>query len=104
MITLDHTIAKSGEQTSLGQLHSIDGKLYGRDAHLRRLMNAFNKKGSSAGSKVVFISGNSGAGKSALVERAKENILKERNVHFISGKFDQLQHAEPLSAIGAALS
>eukprot|EP00957_Ditylum_brightwellii_P084635 6436048-Ditylum_brightwellii.AAC.1 len=103
LYNLDSIMVDSDTQASFGSLHFLRGNLYGRDAHLSALVDACSGIGTPGGSKVVFVSGYSGVGKSSLVEHAKGK-LKEKNIHFISGKFDQLQQARPLAAIDAALN
>eukprot|EP00957_Ditylum_brightwellii_P159596 12148824-Ditylum_brightwellii.AAC.1 len=66
-------------------------------------MDACSRIGAPGEAKMVLISGYSGVGKSSIVEHVKRK-LNERKIHFISGKFDQLQQATPLSAIDAAFN
>lgn len=53
--------------------------------------------------ELVLVSGNSGTGKSALVERTLRRG-KEANHLFVTAKFDQLEIQEPFTAVVRALS
>ena len=79
---------------------TLSQKLYGRDAQISRLLEAFDSV--SQGHKdIVFVSGYSGIGKTSLIKELYKPITRQRG-YFISGKYDQLQRTEPYSAfIGA---
>lgn len=74
--------------------------LYGRDKEIRVLADTF-RTASCDGFKVLFISGYSGVGKTALVEELQQDVF-EKNGHFLTGKFDQYLSAIPYSAITQA--
>jgi PAS domain S-box-containing protein len=74
--------------------------LYGRDKEMRVLADTF-KSASCDGFKVLFISGYSGVGKTALVEELQQDVF-EKNGYFIKGKFDQYLSAIPYSAVTQA--
>jgi len=78
---------------------SVPQKLYGREAELKTLEEAFERV-RTGGSGLLLIAGYSGVGKSALV-----NELQKQVVHggaFAAGKFDQLSRGVPFSALAAA--
>jgi len=97
------SIMSNSAQAALGSLLFPRGKLYGHDSHLLKIIDACSRIDTPGNSRITLVSGYSGVGKSSLVEKAKEK-LKEKKIHFISGKYDQLQQARPLSAIDAALN
>ena len=81
-----------------------DGKLYGRDAITDQLMSAFDRTICKGGSvEAVTVSGYSGIGKTSLVLQLRQPTIA-RGGFFISGKFDTLRQARPLSAIASALN
>ena len=80
--------------------------LYGRDQELEQLRKKFEQFLSSShnesSSEVVFIQGFSGTGKSHLVAKFRAEIGSK--CYFIDGKYDEGSHAEPFSAITAAIT
>jgi len=76
-------------------------RLCGRDAELAKLLRQFENvaQGTSGG---VFISGEAGVGKSALVNEIRRPIFR-LNGYFIEGKFDQFQRTQPYAAFAQAL-
>jgi len=80
----------------------ISQKFYGREAQINSLLHAFDRV--SKGSRELFlISGDSGVGKSSLVNEVYIPITKAR-AYFINGKFDQFQQDIPYSALIQAFS
>ena len=79
-------------------------KLYGRETESALLKRAYDRVCSHENNKpeLVLISGESGAGKSYLVEQLL--LKQQQNAYFVSGKFDQLQSRQPYSAISCAFS
>jgi predicted ATPase/serine phosphatase RsbU (regulator of sigma subunit) len=87
-----------GRNDASGEL-SIPQKLYGRQAEVKALEEAFRRaRGGSAG--LLLISGYSGVGKSALVNELQKQIVQ--GGAFVTGKFDQLSRSVPFSALIAA--
>ncbi|WP_198343086.1 AAA family ATPase [Oleiphilus messinensis] len=81
---------------------SIPQKLYGREQEIEELWAAFRR--ACEGRPVMLsLSGYSGVGKSALIHEVHKPIAAD-DALFISGKFDQLQHNIPYSALLRALS
>ncbi|MBU1171491.1 MAG: AAA family ATPase [Proteobacteria bacterium] len=75
----------------------IPQKLYGRDKHIERMLNSFDRV--SRGQKeIMLVAGYSGVGKSSLVHEINKPIVGKRG-HFISGKFDQFKRNIPYSAL-----
>jgi predicted ATPase/C4-dicarboxylate-specific signal transduction histidine kinase len=85
----------------------IPQKLYGREAEVSFLLEAFNRTAESpfkkydkeseepyGGVKLVLIGGYSGVGKTALINEVHKPILEKRG-NFISGKFDQFKRNIP---------
>jgi len=72
-------------------------KLYGRESELKELMSAF-KRACRENSSMVFVSGYSGIGKTALVEEIQRPVSEKRG-YFIEGKFDQYLRTTPYTAI-----
>lgn len=89
-----------GTQDSSGKLLFSD-QLYARDKQIKQLMDAFSKASQNEKS-LVYVFGNSGVGKSALVERLYRPVVQSGGF-FISGKFDQLRADVPYSAFSQAL-
>lgn len=82
------------------ELHVPD-KLYGRDAEVAALRDAFAR--ACEGARVAcFLTGPAGIGKSALIEPLQEPVLRRRGI-LARGKFDLLQRARPYSALADAL-
>eukprot|EP00957_Ditylum_brightwellii_P072162 5484810-Ditylum_brightwellii.AAC.1 len=84
LANLDSILSNSADQTALGLLHFLKGKLYGQDYNLSKLMGACDRIDAPDASKMVLVSGYSGVGKSSIVEHVKGK-LKKKGVHFISG-------------------
>jgi predicted ATPase/signal transduction histidine kinase/DNA-binding NarL/FixJ family response regulator/tRNA A-37 threonylcarbamoyl transferase component Bud32 len=95
-------------QLDLYSQFSIPQKLYGREAEVAILMNAFERvanppisplsKGGLRGVEMMLVSGYSGIGKSSLVNEIHKPIVS-RQGYFISGKFDQLKRNIPYAAL-----
>jgi len=76
---------------------NLPRKLYGREQEFDRLISTFDrvKQGTT---EALFISGNPGVGKTALIQEIRKPII-ERNGYFAAGKYDQLKTDVPYSAI-----
>ncbi len=90
------------ENFTIGQLDLysqflIPQKLYGREAEVAILMNAFERVSFGA-AELMLVSGYSGIGKSSLVNEIHKPIVS-RQGYFISGKFDQLKRNIPYAAL-----
>ncbi|PZX61159.1 putative ATPase [Algoriphagus ratkowskyi] len=89
-----------GTQDSSGLLMFSD-QLYAREKQIKALREAFSR--TVEGEKnLLYVLGNSGVGKSALVERMYRPVVQAGGF-FISGKFDQLRADVPYSAFSQAL-
>ena len=75
--------------------------LYGREEEIAALEAALERVSQGA-TEMVLISGSAGVGKTALVGEIHRSIA-QKNGFFISGKFDQLRHNIPYSALIQAL-
>ena len=75
--------------------------LYGREEEITALEDALERVSQGA-TEIVLISGSAGVGKTALVGEIHSSIA-QKNGFFISGKFDQLRHNIPYSALIQAL-
>ena len=75
--------------------------LYGREDEITALEAALERVSQGA-TEMVLISGSAGVGKTALVGEIHRSIA-QKNGFFISGKFDQLRHNIPYSALIQAL-
>ncbi|MCP6761847.1 MAG: AAA family ATPase [Fischerella sp. CENA71] len=96
-----HTTSKI-EHFIIGQLDLysqflIPQKLYGREAEVNKLMEAFERVSLGA-SEIMLVSGYSGIGKSSLVNEVHKPIVRQRG-YFISGKFDQLKRNIPYASL-----
>ena len=78
----------------------IPNKLYGREEEIEILLDEFSytKKGDT---RLIFISGPPGIGKSFLAEQLQNELINEEK-SFITGKFDQHKQNIPYSAIAQA--
>ncbi len=77
-------------------------KLYGRESELKELVSAF-KSACRKTPEIIFVSGYSGIGKTALVEELQRPV-SENHGYFIKGKFDQYLRATPYTAITQAFA
>ena len=75
--------------------------LYGREDEITALEAALERVSQGA-TEMVLVSGPAGVGKTALVGEIHRSIA-QKNDFFISGKFDQLRHNIPYSALIQAL-
>ncbi|XYH92286.1 AAA family ATPase [Sorangium sp. So ce1128] len=75
-------------------------KLYGRDAEVARLMDAFER--ATRGAVLMLVSGYAGVGKSALIHEVYRPLTARRG-SFIAGKFDQYHNDAPYAALAQAL-
>ncbi|HEY9850991.1 MAG TPA: AAA family ATPase [Leptolyngbyaceae cyanobacterium] len=85
-----------GQRDKLGQF-LIPQKLYGREAQVATLMDAFNRI-SVGTAEMMLVSGYSGIGKSCLVYEIHKPIVAARG-YFIAGKFDQFKRNIPYAAL-----
>ena len=79
---------------------TVSGKLYGRSAPLASLLSAFDRV-AGGGRELVFVKGQAGIGKSALVHEVLKSLVVRQGL-FSSGKYDYLSRA-PLSGLALAL-
>ena len=87
---------KIAQKDISGQLYIVQ-KLFGRENEIKQLIKAFERS-VEGNTELIFVSGYSGIGKSALVNELQTLITRQRGF-FISGKYDQFQRNIPLSAI-----
>ncbi|OCQ94176.1 hypothetical protein BCD64_05250 [Nostoc sp. MBR 210] len=74
----------------------LPDKLYGREAQVETLMQAFERVSQGA-SEIMLVAGFSGIGKTAVVNEVHKPIVKQRG-YFTKGKFDQFNRNIPFSA------
>ncbi|WP_418006845.1 AAA family ATPase [Nostoc piscinale] len=79
----------------------IPEKLYGREAEVSTLLQAFERVASGT-SEMMLVAGFSGIGKTAVVNEVHKPITRQQG-YFIKGKFDQFNRNIPLSAFVQAL-
>ncbi len=75
----------------------LSSHLYGREAEVAQLMESF-ARASEGSCEMLFVSGYSGIGKSALIHEVQKPIVQSRG-YFISGKFDQFKRNIPYASI-----
>ncbi|BAZ08608.1 multi-sensor signal transduction multi-kinase [Calothrix sp. NIES-4071] len=83
----------------------IPQKLYGREAEVATLIQAFERIAvaeSQSNIELVLVSGYSGIGKSSLVNEIHKPIVQRRG-YFLTGKFDQFQRDIPYASLIQAL-
>lgn len=78
----------------------IPQKLYGREAEVATLLNAFDRVSHGA-IEFVLVSGYSGIGKTSVIHEVHKPIARQRG-YFISGKFDQFKRNIPYASITQA--
>ncbi|BAY92905.1 ATPase, histidine kinase-, DNA gyrase B-, and HSP90-like domain protein [Tolypothrix sp. PCC 7601] len=74
----------------------IPDKLYGREAEVVTLLQAFERV-SQGTTEMMLVAGFSGIGKTAVINEVHKPILRQRG-YFIKGKYDQFQRNIPFSA------
>ncbi|BAU14829.1 serine/threonine protein kinase and signal transduction histidine kinase with GAF sensor [Leptolyngbya sp. NIES-3755] len=79
---------------------NIPEKLYGREAQIQVLLDAFERARQGSG-ELVVVSGDSGIGKTALIRELFKPIT-ESNAHFVCGKFDQFKRNIPYACLTEA--
>ena len=84
-------------QRDLSYRFQVPQKLYGRQADVQTLLDAF-ERARGGENAFVLVAGYSGIGKSALVREVHKPIVRERG-YFLAGKFDQFQRNRPYSAL-----
>ncbi|MEG4584348.1 AAA family ATPase [Microcoleus sp. MOSTC5] len=73
----------------------IPDKLYGREAEVETLLQAFERVSLGA-TEMMLVAGFSGIGKTAVVNEVHKPIVRQRG-YFIKGKYDQFQRNIPFS-------
>lgn len=97
-----------GNQDLYDQFH-IPQKLYGRDREIKQLLETFARiitpqnHSKLHKNELIFVTGYSGMGKSALVREIYKPITANQG-YFITGKFEQLKRNIPYSGIIEAFS
>ncbi len=86
-----------GERDASDRLQ-IPQRLYGREAEIALLLQAFDRLVSTGDPELVVVSGYSGIGKTALVHELDKAIVRER-AFFLSGKFDQYKRDVPYATL-----
>ena len=76
----------------------IPQKLYGREAEIALLLEAFGRVVATGTTELLLVSGYSGIGKSALVQELHKPVVRER-AFFLSGKFDQYKRDIPYATL-----
>ncbi|MBE9207658.1 AAA family ATPase [Nostoc sp. LEGE 06077] len=74
----------------------IPDKLYGREAEVETLLQAFERVSLGA-TEMMLVAGFSGIGKTAVINEVHKPIVQQRG-YFIKGKFDQFNRNIPYSA------
>ena len=88
-------------QKDVPEKFKIPEKLYGRENEVEKIYNCLNSSNTDK-TQLIMISGNSGVGKSFLVQEVQKPISKDKGF-FLSGKYDQLKKDVPYSALIEAL-
>jgi predicted ATPase/signal transduction histidine kinase len=79
----------------------VPEKLYGRDAENETLLAALDRVAAQGETGVVLVSGDSGSGKSSLVNELRKAVISRRGL-FASGKFDQYMRDVPYATLAQA--
>ena len=83
-------------QRDLSDRFLIPEKLYGREAEVQALLDAFDRVAMGS-SELILVAGFSGIGKTAIVNEVHRPITRQ-NGYLIKGKFDQFNRNIPFSA------
>ncbi len=86
----------------ISERFQIPQKLYGREAEVQSLNDAFERVVKSGTPELLLISGYSGIGKSSLVQELHKPVVRRRG-YFFSGKFDQFKRNIPYATLVQAL-
>ncbi|MBD2183160.1 AAA family ATPase [Planktothrix sp. FACHB-1355] len=83
----------------------IPQKLYGREAEVAMLLDAFDRVASpqengvtASNTEIMLVSGYSGIGKTRVINEVHKPIVRQRG-YFIAGKFDQFKRNIPYAAL-----
>ncbi len=76
----------------------LSKKLYGREQEVETLLNVFEQVNQERSCEMILVSGESGIGKSALVQEMYKPI-SEQHGYFISGQFNQSHQNVPYTAL-----
>jgi PAS domain S-box-containing protein len=80
---------------------AVPERLYGRDAAIATLSEAFERVAARGDFEFTLVSGYAGVGKSSIVHELHRNVVQPRGV-FVSGKFDQRLRDTPYSTFAEA--
>lgn len=83
-------------QQDISDRFLIPEKLYGREAEVTQLLNAFERVSQGA-SEMMLVAGFSGIGKTAVINEVHKPIVRKRG-YFIKGKYDQFNRNIPFGA------
>jgi PAS domain S-box-containing protein len=79
----------------------IPEKLYGRESEIDVLLAAFDRVAAGGRPELVLVSGDSGIGKSSVVNELHKSLVSPRGL-FASGKFDQYKRDIPYATLAQA--
>jgi PAS domain S-box-containing protein len=79
----------------------IPEKLYGRESEVGAMLASFERTAENGSPELVLVSGNSGMGKSSVVNELHKALIPLRGL-FAAGKFDQYKHDIPYSTLAQA--
>jgi len=83
-------------QRDISDRFIIPEKLYGREAEVNQLLNAFDRVADGK-TEMMLVAGFSGIGKTAVINEVHKPIVRQRG-YFIKGKYDQFQRNTPFLA------
>ncbi|MEG5001154.1 ATP-binding sensor histidine kinase [Microcoleus sp. B4-D4] len=84
-------------QRDLSDRFLIPDKLFGREAEIETLIQAFGRVVNGS-SELMLVTGFSGIGKTAIVNEVHKPIVRSKG-YFIKGKYDQFQRNIPFSGL-----
>lgn len=76
---------------------NFTNNLYGREKELKKLDELYEDC-TRGQKKILLIAGNSGSGKSSLVEELKKSVLQKKGI-FLKGKFEQISSETPYTTL-----
>ncbi|MGN6343071.1 MAG: adenylate/guanylate cyclase domain-containing protein [Ginsengibacter sp.] len=76
---------------------NFNNVLYGRDKEIKKL-NGLYEDCRTGHKKILVIAGNSGSGKSSLVDEFKNSVFDKKGI-FLKGKFDQISSEAPYTTL-----
>lgn len=76
----------------------IPEKLYGRESERQTLLSVFDKDDNNAGARIIWVKGDPGIGKTALINEIHKPLVALKG-HFLTGKYEELRRDQPYTGL-----